>query len=123
MRRLQGHERKVEKKNGGSTKNVPRFEYSDETIYHRRSKGERESGAYQNYQISWLAGNFIDLKSSCGGLEVELWTGNSLPSASVDQIPLGAVYLYGNIWTRYNTKSTDMCYNKQTLDLLVLFYQ
>ena len=40
-------------------------------------------------------------KSSRGGLEVELWTDNSLPSASVDQIPLGAMYLYGTIWTRY----------------------
>ena len=39
--------------------------------------------------------------SSRGGLEVELWTDNSLPSASVDQIPLGAMYLYGTIWTRY----------------------
>ena len=31
--------------------------------------------------------------SSRGGLEVELWTDNSLPSTSVDQIPLGAMYL------------------------------
>ena len=31
--------------------------------------------------------------SSSGGLEVELWTDNSLPFASVDQIPLGAMYL------------------------------
>ena len=29
--------------------------------------------------------------SSRGGLEVELWTDNSLPSASVDQIPLWAL--------------------------------
>ena len=39
--------------------------------------------------------------SSRGGLEVELCTDNSLPSASVDQILLGATYLYGTIWTRY----------------------
>ena len=32
------------------------------------------------------------LESSRGGLEVELWTDNSLPSASVDRIPLGAWY-------------------------------
>ena len=30
--------------------------------------------------------------SSRGGLEVELWTDKSLPSASVDQILLGAMY-------------------------------
>ena len=29
--------------------------------------------------------------SSRGGLEVELWTDNSLPSASVDRIPLWAL--------------------------------
>ena len=40
-------------------------------------------------------------ESSRGGLEVELWTDNSLPSALVDRIPLGAMYLYGTIWTRY----------------------
>ena len=34
-------------------------------------------------------------------LEVELWTDNSLPSASVDRIPLGTMCLYGTIWTRY----------------------
>ena len=46
--------------------------------------------------------NFNNLvQSSRGGLEVELWTDNNLPSASVDQIPLGAMYLYGTIWTRY----------------------
>ena len=39
--------------------------------------------------------------SSRGGLEVELWTDKSLSSASVDQIPLGAMYLLGTIWTRY----------------------
>ena len=33
--------------------------------------------------------NIMSKISSCGGLEVELWTDNSLPSASVDQIPLG----------------------------------
>ena len=36
-----------------------------------------------------------------GGLEVELWTDNSFSSALVDQIRLGAMYLYGTIWTRY----------------------
>ena len=30
--------------------------------------------------------------SSRGGLEVELWTDNHLPSALVDRIPLGAWY-------------------------------
>ena len=39
------------------------------------------------------------LRFSSGGLEVELWTDNSLPFASVDQILLGARYLYGTIWT------------------------
>ena len=38
-----------------------------------------------------------DERSSHGGLEVELWTDNSLPYALVDQIPLGAMYLYGTI--------------------------
>ena len=36
-------------------------------------------------------------KSSRGGLEVELWTDNSLPSASVDQIPLEAMYLIKSV--------------------------
>ena len=40
---------------------------------------------------------FMKKISSCGGLEVELWTDNSLPSASADQILLGAMYLYGTI--------------------------
>ena len=40
-------------------------------------------------------------KSSRGGLEVQLWTDNSHPSALVDGIPLGAMYLYGTIWTRF----------------------
>ena len=31
-------------------------------------------------------------RSSRGGLEVELWTDNNLPSASVDQNPLGVMY-------------------------------
>ena len=43
----------------------------------------------------------FDAASSRGGLEVELWADNSLPSASVDQIPLGAMFFYGTIWTRY----------------------
>ena len=37
----------------------------------------------------------LSRESSRGGLEVELWT------ASMDQIPLGAMYLYGSIWTCY----------------------
>ena len=36
---------------------------------------------------------YFQERSSRGGLEVELWTDNSLPSASVDQIPLGAMYV------------------------------
>ena len=46
-------------------------------------------------------------RSSRGGLEVELWTDNSLPSASVDQIPLEAMYLYGAIWTRFVILTTS----------------
>ena len=44
--------------------------------------------------VSFCDSNF----TSCGGLEVEMWTDNSLPSASVDQILNGTMYLYG---TRY----------------------
>ena len=52
-----------------------------------------------------MASDGLKIKlSSRGGLEVELWTDNSLPSALVDQIPLGAMYLYGTIWTRYINK-------------------
>ena len=39
--------------------------------------------------------------SSRGVLEVELQTDNTLPSVSVDQIPLGEIYLYGTIRTCY----------------------
>ena len=51
--------------------------------------------SFEKYQLSFHSA------SSRGGLEVELWTDNSPPSASVDQISLGAMYLYGAIWTRY----------------------
>ena len=35
----------------------------------------------------------ITYASSRGGLVVDLWTNNSLPSATVDQIPLGTMLL------------------------------
>ena len=44
------------------------------------------------------------LESSRGGLVVELWANNSLPYATVDQIPLEAWYHIVDLLP------TDMCY-------------
>ena len=45
------------------------------------------------------------ISSSRGGFEVELWTNNSLPSISVDQIPLGddipAIFMFYDLYGPY----------------------
>ena len=72
------------------------LQQSQESSFSKNSKN--------NFCIFTAFINFLYLifkVSSRGGLEVELRTDNSLPSALVDQIPLGAMYLYGTICTRY----------------------
>ena len=61
-------------------------------------------------EVGLICSYFLPFSSSRGGLEVELWTDNSLPSALVDQIPLWQCIYMVPYGPPIYAKSTDVCY-------------